>query len=385
MLEIPCKVFGYSRLLGHLQKQNRGLCDLIVDYNQESDKHVIFWEHIGVNYYDLKNVVNSLNYRPKNTIFLVIDDTYEGLLTQENTQTIEEICSDFDLEYCIVSSNFNLKGKNVLHFNFNLVYKKFDGIDIQKDIAECNLFPRKKKFLCLNRQARFHRFETVDFFLKNQLDKDCYISLSDAELATAGNKRQDIDKKVINLYENNSVLDYNMISRCLDRESYLRLKQALPYDLDIDNWQKFSQDWKHLPNPERWYKQSYWSIITERDFYSCEYQGYTEKVLKAFFYRHPFIVIGLPYTIDILRNLGFVTFSSVINERYDLEEDHVKRKKLIYKEIKKLANLNYVEHFNLYHSIRDILDYNREHLIRLNANTIPSQLISRLQAWYAAL
>lgn len=381
-LEIPCKVLGFSRLFSHIQKTSSEIVDLKIDFSNEANKHVFFWEHIGVNYYDIYNLPNTLSYRPSDSVFLVIDDSYEGLLTQDNLEEIDSLFLEKSISYCVVSSNYKLRGKKVLHFNYNLVYSKFDGTDIQNDEVLYNVKPRQKKFLCLNRQTRFHRIETVDFLLKNQLENDSYISLSKDDIDTASQKKEEISQEILHMYKNNSVLDMNIIDRQIDKQSYERLIAKLPLDLDIGTWQQFTKDWKHLPNPKKFFDDSYWSLITERDFYSDVYLGYTEKVVKAFFYRHPFIVIGLPYTLDILRNMGFMTFSSVIDESYDQEEDHEKRKKLIYNEIKKLCKLNHTEHFNLYHSIKGILDYNRQHLINLNANSKPTSLLSRLSEWY---
>jgi len=382
LLEIPCTDLGNSRLLCHIQQPGLSPLDFKIDYYEESDKHVLFWEHVGANYSEIYNLPNTISYHPHNSAFLVIDDSYEGLLTQDNLDEIDRLLSKKSINYCVVSSNFKLKGKKVLHFNYNLVYSKFDGLDIQNDEVLYNVKPREKKFLCLNRQPRFHRLETVDFLLKNKLENHSFISISKQGYDIAFLEEKDIDNEAISLFKNNSVQDMNLIQKKLGKQSYDRLSTNLPLDLDIGDWQHLLQNWNHLPNPEKFFNESYWSLITERDFYSDDYLGYTEKVIKAFFYRHPFIVIGLPYTLDILRNMGFMTFSSVIDESYDLEEDHEKRKKLIHNEIKKLSKLNYVEHFNLYHSIKDILNYNRQHLIKLNANTIPTQLFNTIVEWY---
>ena len=64
-----------------------------------------------------------------------------------------------------------------------------------------------------------------------------------------------------------------------------------------------------------------------------------------------------------LRTIGYKTFSSIIDESYDLEVDNNKRRKMIELEIERLCNLPLDELHNLYVSIKDILEYNFEYFI----------------------
>jgi len=377
-LEIPCKLINKARIFIHLQQECKDVIEAAVDYENKSPFQVFFWEHIGENYYELFNVISMLSGIKEKKIFFVVDDSYEGLLTKEKISEIYSAFENANIEHCVVTSNYKITGKNIFHYNFNLIYKTFDNIDMVHDFHTKNIKKRSRKFLCLNRQTRFHRLETVDFLLKHNLEKDSYISIGKDGLDIAQNNSNDLSFTQHNHFNLKPVLDKTLIDRKLKKESIRRLHASLPISLDIN---ENMHEPRHLPNPVNFFDDSYWSIITERDFYTSQYIGYTEKVLKAFLYRHPFVVVGLPHTLKILRDMGFLTFSSIIDESYDAEEDHDKRMLLIQQQIKRLADLDYVDHFNLYHKITDILEHNRKHFINLNERTRPVCLINKLHEW----
>ena len=57
------------------------------------------------------------------------------------------------------------------------------------------------------------------------------------------------------------------VAKYLDKEKFERLDKSLPLECDIPEW-KSNNTKSHLPNPRQMFDQSYWSIITERDFYN---------------------------------------------------------------------------------------------------------------------
>ena len=76
----------------------------------------------------------------------------------------------------------------------------------------------------------------------------------------------------------------------------------------------------------------------------------------------PFIYIGCPGALRVLKDWGIKTFSPFINESYDDEYDPIKRFNMIEKEIKKLNDMPIQQLHDWYYSIKDILIFNREHL-----------------------
>ena len=113
---------------------------------------------------------------------------------------------------------------------------------------------------------------------------------------------------------------------------------------------------------EEYYRDSYFNIVTETHFYENSL-FLSEKIYKPIIYKQPFLVYSSPFSIKRLRTIGYKTFSSIIDESYDLEVDNNKRRKMIELEIERLCNLPLDELHNLYVSIKDILEYNFEYFI----------------------
>ncbi len=72
------------------------------------------------------------------------------------------------------------------------------------------------------------------------------------------------------------------------------------------------------------------SIVTESDFFFGPIQRVTEKLPKAAAMGHPFILVGPPHSMPLMRELGFDTFDSHIDHSYDSIEDNVARLKAIF-------------------------------------------------------
>ena len=158
---------------------------------------------------------------------------------------------------------------------------------------------------------------------------------------------------------------------------------VLPIELDVVESQHHHIK-VNMPNLESYFQQSYFSIITEGDFArGIERQMFTEKVLKCFLYGHPFVVIGLPGTLELLHEQGFITFGSVIDESYDKELDDQKRLTMCLEQIKKLNSLNMNELKNIYNNLKPILHHNFQTYKVLNSMPAPNRLANDLISWYS--
>jgi hypothetical protein len=81
----------------------------------------------------------------------------------------------------------------------------------------------------------------------------------------------------------------------------------------------------------------------------------TEKTFKAIACKKVFLCYGMPGTLKTLQQMGFKTFSSVIDESYDSIVDHTERRKALVNEIKRLSLLSSSE---LVSKLNDIVEYN---------------------------
>ena len=105
------------------------------------------------------------------------------------------------------------------------------------------------------------------------------------------------------------------------------------------------------------YNQSWYSVVAEsyrpRVFI-------TEKIAKPIMAKRLFVVFGSRYTLKALKDLGFMTFDSVIDESYDSIMDDTDRWNAAWQQIEHLSQLDPHE---VYHSIQQIVDHNHRNLV----------------------
>ena len=132
-----------------------------------------------------------------------------------------------------------------------------------------------------------------------------------------------------------------------------------------------------IDTDKEWYENTYFSLVTETSIpirpFSYRFDANTdtgrilsEKIFKPISLRHPFLVVSNSKTLELLRSLGYKTFSPLIDESYDDEEDVAKRLLMITKEVKRLCELTPVELENFLVEAGKICDYNLEVLMNKN-------------------
>jgi hypothetical protein len=89
----------------------------------------------------------------------------------------------------------------------------------------------------------------------------------------------------------------------------------------------------------------------------------TEKAYKAIACRRPFIAFSTPFWLQDLRNLGFKTFSGIIDESYDRATDNSVRLNMIVNEIERISKLPADELNQLVTACQEIADYNYNKLV----------------------
>lgn len=196
-----------------------------------------------------------------------------------------------------------------------------------------------KRFLCLNRQKRDHRYYFVNEMYKRKLLDNFNVSLNDfkniSEVKVASN---------------------NILAPLLDKdESFKELQKHLPYTLDtkvFEHWDYFK-----LNNNLKNYGLMY--IATETLFSDdIDHLFITEKTFRPILLKMPFIVIGQPYTLKRLQELGYKTFSNLWDESYDSEVDSLKRMQKICDLVEYLSNLSMTEFIKIITDANGILDHN---------------------------
>lgn len=213
---------------------------------------------------------------------------------------------------------------------------------------------KNKLFTCFNKLNREHRMVLINKMLERNLINKSYYSFEGDEYFV-----DNIDKlsdKFIHIKNN---------------------KDKFPLKLNITPERHNPVDIR--PDDLIYYKDSYFSIITETLFYNKNYSNQhhrpfvedsmflTEKVYRCFALLHPFILFARPHSLKHLRSLGFKTFAPFINEEYDNIIDDDQRFEAIFNEIIRLTSTNNEDWETWQQGIKEIVEYNKD-LFHQNKN-----------------
>lgn len=210
-----------------------------------------------------------------------------------------------------------------------------------------NSFP--KKFLNLNRLWREHKLALLMLLAdKNLLDKG-NISFSKMDYWDTYYNR------VLEKFTHDSIQE-------VAKNSYDLIKK-LPLVLDTNRFEPYDLTYfKRSIIP--YYNQTYFSVVNETLYDGEKYPiATTEKIFKAIFHKHPFIVVGVPNYLARLRERGYKTFDGIIDESYDTESDASIRMLKIVNEIERLCNLTDSELEEYRIKALEIVEYNFEVLV----------------------
>ena len=118
------------------------------------------------------------------------------------------------------------------------------------------------------------------------------------------------------------------------------------------------------------YKDTAFSLVSETYYFDFENYGrfITEKTFKPIAYHHPFILVNKPFSLKLLRDLGYKTFSPFIDESYDEEIDDIKRLHLILKEVERLCNMDNEDLTIFLKNVEPITDHNFNRLFNNVSN-----------------
>lgn len=207
-----------------------------------------------------------------------------------------------------------------------------------------------KKYLNFNRRWRDHRpLLTLLLYHKNLLDIG-HVSFAPCE------HHRDWDEiwdgLIVGSLMNQELFDIIQASQ--------GVKNIPPLYLDTD---ELDTNRAELTNATlKYYEDTYFSVISETTFYYRDTllnsRFITEKTFKAIVMKHPFVLVSIPKSLEVLKRLGYKTFSPWINEDYDQEMDDNTRMLMILKEIERLCNLSANDLGNFLLATREICHYN---------------------------
>jgi hypothetical protein len=161
-----------------------------------------------------------------------------------------------------------------------------------------------------------------------------------------------VDNKNTKNFLNKNLIDYLKID--VNNFKSIQLENDVMYGSELSK----HEEYLYSINPE-WYYKSKVNIITETNFNESEVH-ITEKTWKAIYLGRPFVISASKGHLKTLRDMGFKTFNSVINEDYDDMKSGDKIKQIIdsaielsniydSKEVLEICKFNQQLYFNLEH------------------------------------
>jgi len=258
----------------------------------------------------------SMFYQQSDFVLNTEYDSYEtNPLYRTEHEMIANLLFKYNLdEYVLIDNN----PYNEIRFPNNCIYVPNYA---RKAWEECNLkLSRDAVFSSFNRRPTKVRLQIVDF----------------------------LDKK-------DSVWSCGQ----LDEYQKVQLPQFSHLDLPKVVDKEFTPLGTGMETPYWLYQTAYFHIINETDtWYDPNYLFITEKTYNCINSRTPFIIVGQPYTLKHLRDLGFKTFNDCWDESYDEELYTDKRVDMICD----LIDFIEVKHLLLFQEVQDVLEYNYNHL-----------------------
>ena len=127
---------------------------------------------------------------------------------------------------------------------------------------------------------------------------------------------------------------YTKFLDILDQSLYSFVDKGIRLDGDID---KNSMYWDRYINIDR-YNKTQFSVVVETNM-SMNVDGIfiTEKSMKPFALKHPFISLSCANTVKMLKQNGFESFDNLFDESYDSEKLHTDRINEVYNQVKSFS------------------------------------------------
>ena len=211
------------------------------------------------------------------------------------------------------------------------------------------------KFLFLNGRVRSHRKYLYERFRETGLLDQALWTMLDGRPSFSKNFK--FNRNGVNLLATTSEI------RWLDSSYEFKFYKNPTIDIDpsqrtfVKN-QLFNNEWGEIYLEPAPYIDTYFSLVTETVF-EYPYSFRTEKIAKVLAIGHPFIVAANVGFYRDLRNLGFRTFNSIIDESFDLVENHQDRMDCIYNIVQDLCQQDLASFLT---ECKDICKYNQQHL-----------------------
>lgn len=221
-----------------------------------------------------------------------------------------------------------------------------------------------KKFLSFNRRWRLHRPCIVGLLKAKGLLDHGLVSLGKSDDHMSWDivfdtivKILEPDQHLQELFVKNKKMISSIPELYLDTTDLITPKDRIVGNVDI----------KKLINL---YQQTYFSVVTETYFFENPGRFLTEKTFKPIAFKHPFILMAQPNSLELIKRLGYKTFHPYINESYDTELDNMKRLRLILDEIERLSTMSNSQVDEFISNVKEITNFNFRNLMTKKVHNV---------------
>jgi hypothetical protein len=291
------------------------------------------------------------------TIQVILSNPHEG------SDTLRKQALSLGIKYLVDSSRALLLGGGDMSPDWKcLQYDSFlpKVYDYDQNTAAAqridDIFDKTQKpykFLFLNGRMRANRKYLLEYFRSTgTLDHSLWTSL-DSNSGPGQHLRlvQDGQNLMETVRPAKTLDPYYEVDRYQHRTNPVTQQSYVKFDL-------FDQEWGEIYLKPEPYIDTYFSLVTETVF-EYPYSFRTEKIWKPIAMGHPFVVAANYGYYRDLRNLGFQTFSHVIDESFDLIENNQKRIEKIAAVVEDLCRSDLAQ---LQSQCYNVCKYNQQHL-----------------------
>lgn len=344
---------------------------IVLLYAGRNSDSVLAWEPA-----ELINHINEQLINGKD--ILVLDNSHETLIPNELSKVYDiltELNITPDKVYYLTNSSDAICIHDILCEtngwdnpinivvlnNFEYVAKHFANVSHGDPYL---IGPRQRKFLCMNRMPHIHRTCILGLMLESNLIDQAFYSFYDNETCVSQGTAYNIQRRLSDTLANRILTQVN------------KFHSLLPLTLTLDD--NASNPVGLNPIDAAMFDNSYFSVIPETYFFKNSFLNemntvfMTEKTYHAILMKHPFIIAGMPNTLDHLHHNGYKTFHPYIDESYDDIYDDEQRLLHIMNEVNRLCNLSDVELLEWQTNIKEIVDYNYQVLMNRHAGPLNS-------------
>lgn len=324
---------------------------ILIYVGLESEMPYRYFSHI---YISLQN--NNIN--PNKVI--IVSNHYKNY--ENNKVYLEKLNLDTNktLDFYFFDEFLRNKGNEILDAKNENIFLSENDILVKKQY----------KALMLNRRLHLHRRMFLSLIAYENLLDENLISFDfdyNADLLQRDDLRESIQQNkyiAADMFYDVAHYPSDVFSN-KDKHKILlgydKIEKINKLQLDISDFESISGRELEVDDTDL-YKNTYFSLVAETEFFDRWNSRTTEKILKPIQQYHPFVLLGPHHGLQNLRNLGFKTFDSVWDESYDEEPSAAKRMMGVFLVFKELCDKTDSEWLEILKQIKPILIHNRKHL-----------------------